>query len=389
MVTPPFHPHMLSTVIHGILQQHEGRDEFIEDLFMIAGSYPAAVWAWPNSLPLKYHDVDVYVFSAPQKGTNARKLHPPDDYTNARRGSDSDERSYVSNGSWGPDIVDQWKELHNVGRRRMELNIIILGRIISLDRLLSSFDVNCVKAGFEVHPGKEQIGQMILLSGDYDCYYSGDPSYYDDGDKNSMPYDNCTPALFNAFLALRTGPTKVTLSWKVQREFKDFLGNPTLKLVNPADLWAGSACIIRLIFKAQDLKLPLEMPTMDELEEMNYDKRLSASAIQKYESLLPPFRAFLDSLFNVKVTIYQDENEDLYSQAFRLGLRERPGDQDENRMGIGPLGYHFPTYRFWTTRVPVDSDDESIRSISSLPRGPGEWINMIQDDDGSPMGRWM
>ena len=125
----PFHPYLLSKYLFVFLRNHQRCNKYKLNHFFVAGLYPASVWTRGAPLPMdiKYHNIDVYVSSIRQPSDDANKYGD----------------------SWGPFLLDQWKESQLIGNRFVEINIIILEHSPALEFNLDSFDINAVFVRFE------------------------------------------------------------------------------------------------------------------------------------------------------------------------------------------------------------------------------------------------
>jgi hypothetical protein len=352
----PFHPYVLSCLLQRILAEHARRDEYLHDNFVVAGSYPAAVWALPHDLHLPYHDVDVYVFA---------------DLNNTKSCNDSTDESASDYGSWGPSIRDQWKEFHTIGGRGTEINIIVLLGWHCLNGIIRAFDINCVKAGFEVR--RKGFDATKLASETLDI-----------GDGHFSRYDYLPIPLFNRI----PKPTvvQVSIEWGFCPEYVSFLNNKILMIDNPAECHAGACSIVRLVFKAQDLHLPLILPPGFLLAQMDCAKPLPKSALGKYDALLPAFKAMIDNVFQMQVVVHKDEedkNEDDHGRASPVIYLTRKYQSKSDYTRNRPTRAAAPPIpkQEWTHEVPETSDDDEHDPRLDTPLFFPDEFDLIPDSD--------
>ena len=278
---PPFHPYLLSKYLCVFLRNHKRCNEYEANHFVVAGSYPASVWARGASLPLdmKYHDIDVYVASTQQVS-----------YDRNKRGD-----------SWGPKLVAQWTESRRIGNRFVDINIVILEDPPALEFILDCFDINAVFVGFQVWEWlmdpRNNVDEKDLL--------------LDSGDMVSMCYDNVSPLLYKDFLNDIPTDLSIVLKWVIRRPFLSFLSSRTLRIMNHTSLPNCSASIIRLVYKSQDLELDMDFP-QGELYDMYFKRSISNGNMWKYDALRYPYREFIDRNFVISHEVNDNDKSSTY-----------------------------------------------------------------------------
>lgn len=210
--------------------------------FIISGSFASALKLRElHGLSLAYNDIDLYVQMSDEC------VNDSDDIP-----SDALIETYPDQ-----NIYKQWHEDWPVwfhGREcQVDVNIVVLKRL-DCKLLVETFDINIIRVGVTVHR---------LCRGFYHL------DWYD------------SDAAFVAFCQDRTRMLR------------------TARLTNT---FSPAMTLVRLMFKAQQLKLPFEFPKDDELyregffgRRWNSDVFIAGSGITKFAGLEPSYRNILES----------------------------------------------------------------------------------------------
>ena len=241
--TPPLDVNLVVRCVGPVIEAKFGQLPFV-----IAGSYPSAVraYVYDHNWTIAYNDIDVYVWTRPDaNGTDIEAGFDIDhEYRDVETQSQTNTRS-------SSDIAFISYSTIDVGGISVEVDLIEKIGIFSLGGLVDTFDINAIKVGFSVY-----------WSSDEDCV----------NDEPTIPR---------------------ILHWNDARpEFRHFLRSRVLGIPDIEAMARPLSSFIRLLYKAQQLRLDYTLPPDNILI-----PTLGESTYGKLQRLEPTYMAEVTSRF--------------------------------------------------------------------------------------------
>ena len=246
--TPPLDVNLVVRCVGPVIEAKFGQLPFV-----IAGSYPSAVKAYEydHNWTIAYNDIDVYVWTRP----DANRTEIEDGFNIDHEYRDVETQSQTNTRS-PSDIVDVSYSTIDVGGTSVVFNFIEKIGTFSLGGLVDTFDINAIKVGFSVH-----------WSSDEDCV-NDEPTI-----PRIMHWDDARP------------------------EFRQFRRSKVLGIPDIEALARPLSSFIRLLYKAQQLRLDYTLP-LDNILIPTLDGRcIGKPTYLKLQRLEPSYMAEVTSRF--------------------------------------------------------------------------------------------